>query len=258
MLVMSNRKDGEKKNLLKYQSTFDGISTWIDFLNDYEYSGSQEFRAAELKKLIRVTYTSRTPGGLKSYIDTLQANLNELAILLPYFYFKGQTWHILFQNLQDMTALNSLIQTCKDQDYTYMQSVQCLRTYGASHEDSNPRLIQHTELEQDSSFTLEQARTILHSMAKESSLVQVFHTLNTSATLCNSLSIPLHIWKLLSKEFQTEIQQIRKQISEKEDAAKTLPFPKPSNQKIPLQYGLTLDKKAPDVKVDRHVNVIVL
>ena len=36
MLVSSNRKDGEKKNLLKYQGTADGICTWIDFLNDYE------------------------------------------------------------------------------------------------------------------------------------------------------------------------------------------------------------------------------
>jgi hypothetical protein len=155
MLVMSNRKSGEKKNLLKYQGTSDGIATWIDFLNDYEYSGSQELRSAELEKLIRVTYTSRTPGGLLSYIDTLQANLNELAILLPSFYPEGQTRQILFQNLQGVPALNSLIQTCKDQDYTYMQSVQYLRTYGASHEDTNPRLLQHTEVEQDSSCTLE-------------------------------------------------------------------------------------------------------
>ena len=61
----------------------DGIAAWIEFLRDYDNNGSEEVRASKLEALVAVKYTYKYPGGFLKYIDTLQANLNELAILLP-------------------------------------------------------------------------------------------------------------------------------------------------------------------------------
>ncbi|HEY9710892.1 MAG TPA: hypothetical protein V6D48_21980, partial [Oculatellaceae cyanobacterium] len=42
MLLSSNRKDGERKIILKYDKSQDGIAAWIEFLRDYDNNGSEE------------------------------------------------------------------------------------------------------------------------------------------------------------------------------------------------------------------------
>ena len=98
MLVSSNRKDGERKLLLKYQASQDGIYAWIEFVRDYDNHGSEGIRKSKLESFIQEKYSSRYPGGLIRFIDTLQANLNELDTLLPDPYLDSQKSRILYRN----------------------------------------------------------------------------------------------------------------------------------------------------------------
>ena len=90
MLISSNRKDGERKFILKYERIQDRLMAWIEFLKDYDNLGSSEVRSAKLESKIHIKYTYEYPGGLLNYLDTLQANLNELNNLLPGLYLDGQ------------------------------------------------------------------------------------------------------------------------------------------------------------------------
>ena len=130
MLVSSNRKDGEQKILLKYEHNQDGIAAWIEFLRDYDNNGSEEVRASKLEALVAVKYTYKYPGGFLKYIDTLQANLNELDILLPGQYTESRKKRALYQNIRDVKTLTHLIQLCKDRDLSYQEAATYLRIWG--------------------------------------------------------------------------------------------------------------------------------
>jgi hypothetical protein len=41
-MLMSSNKNGERKFLLKYSTSQDGIFTWIEFLRDYDNNGDSE------------------------------------------------------------------------------------------------------------------------------------------------------------------------------------------------------------------------
>lgn len=90
MLTSSNRQDGERKILLKYESNKDGIAAWIEFLKDYDNNGSEEVRTRKLENLVSIKYNPKLFGRFLKYIDTLQANLNELASLLPNQYHEDR------------------------------------------------------------------------------------------------------------------------------------------------------------------------
>ena len=137
MLVSSNRKDGEQKILLKYEHNQDGIAAWIEFLRDYDNNGSEEVRASKLEALVAVKYTYKYPGGFLKYIDTLQANLNELDILLPGQYTESRKKRTLYQNIKDAKTLTHLIQSCKDRDLSYQEAATYLRIYGAELDAEN-------------------------------------------------------------------------------------------------------------------------
>ena len=83
MLISSNKKNGEKKFILKYEASQDGIMAWIEFLRDCNINGSEEVKMNKLENLFNVKYHNRYPGGFLKYIDTLQAYLNKLDTLLP-------------------------------------------------------------------------------------------------------------------------------------------------------------------------------
>ena len=53
-MLMCSNKNGERKFLLKYSSTQDGIFTWIEFLRDYDNNGDSEIRAEQLDSLIHI------------------------------------------------------------------------------------------------------------------------------------------------------------------------------------------------------------
>ena len=67
MLVSSNKKDGEREFILKYEASQDGIMAWIEFLRDYDNNGSEEVRMNKLESLINVRYHSRYPGEFLNY-----------------------------------------------------------------------------------------------------------------------------------------------------------------------------------------------
>ena len=100
MLVSSNKKDGERKFILKYEASQDGIMAWIEFLRDYDNKGLEEVRMNKLESLFNVKYHSRYPGRFLEYIDTLQACLNELDTLLPGQYGDEQKKRILLGTLR--------------------------------------------------------------------------------------------------------------------------------------------------------------
>src|SRR5687768_8856548 len=127
VLVSSNRKDGERKILLKYKPTQDGIAAWIKFLRDYDNNGSEEVRASKLEGLISIKYSYKYPGGFLKYIDTLQANLNELDILLPGQYPEDRKKRTLYQNIKDAKTLTHLIQSCKDRNLSYQEAATYLK-----------------------------------------------------------------------------------------------------------------------------------
>ena len=131
MLVSSNKKDGEKKFILKYDVSQDGIMAWTEFLRGYDNKKLEEVRMNKLKSLINIKYHSRYPGGFFKYIDTLQAHPNKLDILLPGQYGDEQKKRILFRSIKGDRNLRFLIQLCKDQRMSYQKAATYLRVHGA-------------------------------------------------------------------------------------------------------------------------------
>ena len=127
-MLMSSNKNGERKFLLKYSTTHDGIFTWIEFLRDYDNNGDSEIRAEQLDSLIHVPYSSKSPGGFLKYIDTLQAYLNELDTLTPGVCTDTQKTKLLYRNLQGHPSMSYLLQTCRDHEYDFHTACIYLRT----------------------------------------------------------------------------------------------------------------------------------
>ena len=107
MLISSNQQDGEQKFILKYESSQDGIAVWIKFLKDYDNNSSEEVKATKLENAISIKYSYRYPGGILKYIDTLQANLNELNILLPGQYLESHKRRILYKTSRAQEISNT-------------------------------------------------------------------------------------------------------------------------------------------------------
>jgi hypothetical protein len=209
-----------------------------------------------LEVLINVPYSPRSPGGFLKYLDTLQAHLNELETLLPGTYPDTQKRRLLFRNLCEVPSLHYLIRNCKDQDFTYQESVLYLRmACGSVDIPTNPRKIQTAAVE-DSSLTLEEARATFHIMADESSHAHAYQVLKQSPTVRTSLRIPPAIWHKLSKEIQAEIQAIRAQLQDAPDKPK-LETPQSNPQQLPPQYGLSRNAKTTTSEdVERLTNAI--
>ena len=74
MLLCSN-KNGERKFLLKYSTSQDGILTWYEFFRDYDNNGDSEIRAEQLESLIHVPYSARSPGGSSSTLIPFKLTL---------------------------------------------------------------------------------------------------------------------------------------------------------------------------------------
>ena len=86
VLISSNKNDGERKFIIKYEAGQGKILAWIEFLKDYDYNGSQEIRIIKLESRISTKYRLRYTEGFLKYLDTIQADLNGLNILLPGHY----------------------------------------------------------------------------------------------------------------------------------------------------------------------------
>jgi hypothetical protein len=199
-MLMSSNKNGERKFLLKYSTSQDGIFTWIEFLRDYDNNGDSEIRAEQLESLIHVPYSAKSPGGFLKYIDTLQAYLTELDTLNPGEFTDAQKTKLLYRNLQNHPSMVHLLQTCRDREYDFHTACIYLRTCSVRIDAlSNPKSVLHTATE-DTSISLPEARAIYTTMSGESSPAQAFQVLNQSPALCTSLHIPPAIWHKLSKE----------------------------------------------------------
>ena len=208
-MLMSSNKNGERKFLLKYSNTQDGIFTWIEFLRDYDNNGDSEIRAEQLDSLIHVPYSAKSPGGFLKYIDTLQAYLTELDTLNPGEFTDAQKTKLLYRNLQSHPSMGHLLQTCRDHEYDFHTACIYLRTCSVRIDAlSNPKSVLHTATE-DPGLSFPEARAIYTTMSGESTPAQAYQVLNQSPSLHTSLCIPPAIWHKLSKEIQAEIQAIR-------------------------------------------------
>ena len=242
MLISSNRKDGERKFILKYEASQDGIAAWIEFLRDYDNNGSEEVRATKLENMISTTYNYKYPGGFLKYIDTLQANLNELDILLPGQYLESHKKRILFRNLKNVKSLRHLIQACKDRDMTYQEAATYLRVHGAEldEEEQDPRKTNKSEKEEENSLSYEEAKEVYNTMAEEQGARRAYKVLRDYPKLRESLHINPKIWKRLSEEIQNKIRTIKDQLKAEENVQQ----PKHQGTKaIPPQYGLNRNTK---------------
>ena len=67
---------------MKYEGSRDGILAWHELKNDFAYDGSKELRLVVLETMTQVAYSDTVPGGLVTYVDSFQAQIAELALLL--------------------------------------------------------------------------------------------------------------------------------------------------------------------------------
>ena len=86
MLASSNKKNGERKLIFKYEASQDRIMAWIKFLRVYDNNGSEEVRMNKLESLINVKYHSRYPGGFLNYIDVKKSLLPEFLYVNVYLF----------------------------------------------------------------------------------------------------------------------------------------------------------------------------
>ena len=190
MLMSSNKKDGERKFLFKYEYSQDGIMAWIEFLRDYDSNGFEEVRANKLESLIYTKNSYRFPGGFLKYVDTLQANLNELDILIPGQYSNDHKKRILFKNLKNAKGLTHLIQSCKDRNMTYQEASTYLRIHGAEldEEEQDPRKTNQVEKE-DKYLSYEEMKEVYKTMAEEQVPRRAFKVLDSSPKFRESMHI---------------------------------------------------------------------
>ena len=258
MLMSSNRKDGKQKIILKYETSQDGIAAWIEFIRDYDNNGSEEVRATKLENLVSMKYSYKYPGGFLKYIDTLQANLNELDILLPGQYSESHKKRILFRNIKEIKTLKHLIQSCKDREMSYQEAATYLRIHGAEldEEDQDTRKKNQVEKEVgDNYLSYEDTRSTYVMMAEEHGARNAFKVLNSSPRFRESLNIHYKIWKRLSEEIQNKIRKIREEVKEENKKEQSTPA---SSKNIPPQYGLTkkVNKSNKDDDVERLAAVM--
>ena len=238
MLMSSNRKDGEQKIILKYEPTQDGIMAWMEFLKDYDNKGSEEVRASKLESLVSIKYNHKHPGGFLKYIDTLQANLNELAILLPSQYSEDRKQRTLYQNIKEVKTLTHLIQSCKDRNLTYQEAATYLRIHGAEldQEEQESRKTNQVEQEVEKTYlSYDETREIFTSMVEVHGARRAFQVLNRAPKFREQLSIHPKIWKRLSEEIQNEIKKVRDSVREEGRSKQSKNSPPKS---LPPQYGL--------------------
>ena len=88
-----------------------------------------------MESLINDRFSSKYPGDLIKYIDTLQANLNELDTLLTDSYSDGQKFRILYRNFIHVQSLKHLLQTCKDQKMSYQAAATYLQANSVEIEE---------------------------------------------------------------------------------------------------------------------------
>ena len=149
-------------------------------------------------------YSHKYQGGFLKYIDTLQANLYELDILLPGHYPEDCKKRILFKNFKEVKSLIHLVQACKDRDLSYQEAATYLRKHGAElyEEDEDLKMTNQAEIEVKSKY-------LNYGETKEKSMLM----------------------KRLGEEIKIEIGSIRKQLNDKDNREQ------PTTTSIPPQYG---------------------
>src|SRR6476661_9998654 len=128
-MLMTATMKLQLKAIIKYEETMDGISAWQELKQEYEFDGSRELRLEQLESMAQVPYSNKTPGGMATYIDRLQAHLAELETIQPSDYSDSRKKRMLLTNVRSATGMMYLIQKCRDNEYmSYDQSAAYLRS----------------------------------------------------------------------------------------------------------------------------------
>ena len=200
MLITATMKL-QLKTIIKYEESMDGILSWQELKQEYEFDGSKELRLEQLESMAQVPYSEKTPGGMAAYIDRLQAQLAELEAIQPDDYSDSRKKRILLTNVRSATGMLYLIQKCKDNEYmSYDQSAAYLRSNSmvvdAQTKKQTPTKLMHTvkpsEDEEANGHTLETVAKLFHTMALESNIEHTYHMFN--AKLLENLWVYLHLF----------------------------------------------------------------
>ncbi len=165
-------------------------------------------------------------------LQTLQANT----------YCESQLTRILFKNVEKTQGIAHLVQTCRDNLWSFTQSVAYLRCYNR-HIDPEP-VQKRTMLATNPSFTdteLDEVRTLFHSMVQDSNIFMTYKTFENKS-FRQRLSVPDTLWNALKPEIKKEILSTKKRLLEEQNSRSEPPkvprtsSPAPSESKLPSQY----------------------
>ncbi len=196
----------------------------------------------DLEDAINIRYAPGSPGGLFAYIERFEAAVSELQSQGNSEYSDTQLKRTLFRNLRVVSGIEHLIQTCKDQFFSYADAILYIRknsTYLDSHTRRRTMLASHNPQEDpvNCSLNLVEARNIFNSIAQESTILVAYNTFDRKP-FRDRLRIPDDIWKALQDETKDEINAIRRKIhTEAKNQKEPRSTIQAKTQELPKQYS---------------------
>src|SRR6476620_11095014 len=154
-LLMSATSHMQNKIVIKYQTSRDGISAWLEFKKEYGYEGSKDLRIEFLEAIVQKPYANNNSGGLGAYIDQFQANIGELETIIPRDYNDDKKKRLLLLSIREADGVAHLIQKCRDDTTmsydtcaTYLK--ECAALVDKTNRAKPPRTLMHVVESYDS------------------------------------------------------------------------------------------------------------
>ena len=245
-ILVTATKSIQLRTILKYENLQDGILAWEEIKARYANDGSDEIRIEHLESLSQVKFNPKTHRSMCTYIDTLQAYLEELSALASNDWPDLRKRHLLLQNIQSASGMTHLVQYCRDNSHmSYDQCAEYIRKNSLLIENANKlaqtslvHMVESDEI-QDPDMSPEQVAKLFHTYATDMGLTAT-HRLFNIQSFRENLKIPHSIWTQLEPSIRTKIEDIRKSIQEKQASTSA---PK-SDKKLPAQYPTMKDTVA--------------
>ena len=224
ILVASNRSR-DNQAIIRNQKAQDGIATWIAFKKSYAHDGSIELKLERLEESVSKPFSSNDPGGMVKYIDSFQANMENIDALDENAFNDKRKKRLLLMNVRHVSNIAHLVQKCRDdpsmtfeEAAAYLRSNAILIDHLAKSKLQQPKpssMLKVETSDEDNGLNLKEAVALVKQMAAETSYHQVYNVLN-SPIVRQSLRIPFPIWKKLEPKIQEKIEAIRKEVMEEE------------------------------------------
>ena len=258
-MIVSTSTNAYNKSITKYKATQDGILTWMELQKLYAHDGSKELKLGQLQAKLQVPYIPGQKGGLSHYIDQFQDTMERVEDLAPEPQSDWGKKQLLIRNIKD--GPEYLVMYCRNaHEMSYEEVAVFLRSNAIQNDSKNrssrrksPNAMLAAMIEDDDNevlpksqfLNMEDTISLVNTMTKESSLVQVYQALSTSKYVRDGLSIHPDIWHKLDQAMKEKILEIRRQIrDEKGDQnghkngnnGGNKPVPKAPVGSLPAQY----------------------